>query len=130
LIETGFISQSVLQDYMLACDALVTALADTTASRARWPSKVNPFLALGRATVITRVGDLPDLLAREGAAVVTAAASADIASGVCALFDDPNLRDDIERRARAVATGVLAWPALAAELEGFYVTLRAETQGL
>lgn len=125
-VETGFVSEDDLRDYTAACDALVTPLSDTIASRARWPSKVNPFLAAGRTTVITRVGDLAALLDRTGAAVVSGLAPDDIASSAIALLDDTALRDRCETRGREVAHQILAWPLIGAQLEGFYRDLRGD----
>ena len=58
LIQTGFVPENEMRDYITACDVCLAPLGDTIASRARWPSKVNMYLALGRAIVTTRVGDL------------------------------------------------------------------------
>ena len=123
LVETGFVSDAVLQDYMVACDALLTPLADTIASRARWPSKVNPVLALGRAVVITRVGDLPAMLEREQAAVVTEPSPECLADSAVALLTDRILRERCEANGRRVAVDVLDWTLLAHQLEEFYLAL-------
>ncbi len=119
-IEPGFVSDDTLRDFMLACDGLLTPLADTLASRARWPSKVNPLLALGRAVVVTGVGDLPELLEQEEAALVARSDPDDVAAKSARLLTDRDLRDRLEERARHVAREVLAWPLLTERLERFY----------
>jgi glycosyltransferase involved in cell wall biosynthesis len=103
-------------------------LADTVASRARWPSKVNLFLAAGRAPVITRIGDLAFLLEREGAAVVANCDAGDLADKLATLLNDAALRERCERRARYVAEHLLSWPLLTARLEDFYWWLRGKTR--
>lgn len=118
--ETGFVSEAVLQDYISACDALIVPLADTLASRARWPSKTNPFLAAGRAVVITRVGDLPALLEREGAAFVAEPTAAALALATIAALEDDEGRIRCGQRAQALARERLAWPVLVDDLLAFY----------
>jgi glycosyltransferase involved in cell wall biosynthesis len=123
LTELGFVLEGRLRDFMTACDALLVPLADTVASRARWPSRVNPFLAAGRTTVITRVGDLAALLAREGGGLVTDCTPEDLVNGLIRLFETPDLQARYETRARLVARDVLAWPIIVDKLEDFYLRL-------
>ncbi len=120
LIQTGFVPENEMRDYITACDVCLAPLGDTIASRARWPSKVNVYLALGRATVTTRVGDLAKILEQEGAGVVTNCNSDDIAEQVCRLLDDVDLRIIYEMKARQLATGRLSWNTIVEQLEEFY----------
>jgi glycosyltransferase involved in cell wall biosynthesis len=118
--ETGYVSASTLEDYVAGCDALLALLADTTASRARWPSKVNGFLSAGRVPVMTRVGDLAALLEREGAAAIADPRAEDVANCVVRLLEDRDERDRIAHDARRVAETELAWPILTRRLAAFY----------
>jgi glycosyltransferase involved in cell wall biosynthesis len=120
----GYVPEPALRDYIAASDALLTPLADTIASRARWPSKVNPFLALGRTTVITDVGDLSALLAQEQAALVTRCDPGDLVASLERLLDEPGLQACCEQNALRVAREILAWPRLAAQLEAHYLQVR------
>jgi glycosyltransferase involved in cell wall biosynthesis len=122
--EAGYVPESALRDYMAASDALLVPLADTLANRARWPSKVNPFLGAGRAVVITAVGDLPVLLADHSAALVAEPSAICLAEQVLRLWREPELRAAVEARARQLAGSQLAWPQLAAQLEGIYSSVR------
>jgi glycosyltransferase involved in cell wall biosynthesis len=126
LVETGFVQETVLNDYMVACDVLLVPMADTLASRARWPSRVNPFLSAGRTVVMTRVGDLAALLDSEKAGVVTRCEAEDIVTNLIRLFDNPGIREQCEMRARHVAEHILAWPLIVSELEDLYLMLRSE----
>ena len=129
LREAGFVPDSTLRDFVSACDAVVMPLADSIASQARWPSKVNMFLTAGRAPVLTRIGDLAGLLEREGAALVAASDPQDLADKLVTVLDDGALRERVEGRARHVAEDILAWPRLAAQLESFYVRIRTAVGG-
>jgi len=126
LVETGFVPETTLTDYMESCDALLVPMADTLASRARWPSRVNPFLAAGRAVVMTCVGDLAALLEREKAALITRCEPEDIVTNVIRLFNNPEIRQQCEIRARHVAEHILAWPLIVSKLEDLYLMLRPE----
>jgi glycosyltransferase involved in cell wall biosynthesis len=121
--ETGFVPAASLADFVVACDCLLTPLADTLASRARWPSKINPVLAAGRTAVVTLVGDLPHLLQRERAAAVARCDPEDLVRQTLRVLEDDALREGCEARAREVARDLLAWPILTAQLEGFYLGL-------
>jgi len=118
--ETGFVPEATLQDYVSACEVVIIPMADTLASRTRWPSRANPVLTAGRAIVISRVGDLPHLLEQEGAAVVVGHDPLEVSNGCLRLFQDASLRMQIENSARRVASEVLAWPIIVGGLESFY----------
>jgi glycosyltransferase involved in cell wall biosynthesis len=124
VLEVGFVSDAVLADYRAASDALLVPLADTLASRARWPSKVNPFLAEGRIAVLCDVGDLPRLIADHQAGVVSAPSAQNFADAVMGLFGRPDVRPSLEANARRLAR-TLSWTELAKGLEGLYETLRS-----
>lgn len=120
LIETGFVSERDLRDWVAACDVFLAPLGDTTASRARWPSKVNVFLAAGRVTVTTRVGDLAKILEEQRAGLVTQCNPEDIARMVCTLLDDNSMRLEYEARARELAESELSWHNIVSGLDSFY----------
>jgi glycosyltransferase involved in cell wall biosynthesis len=118
--EVGFVPAETLTDYVEASALLLAPLADTTASRARWPSKINGFLSAGRAVVTTRVGDLPALLEREHAAAVAAPDPGDVAAVAIHLLRDEERRHRIGSQGRRVAETLLAWDVVARDLEAFY----------
>lgn len=125
LQETGFLEQTRLELYLAACDAMLAPLADTLASRARWPSKVNLYLAAGKATVMTRVGDLAELLEETGAGHVVEATPRALAEETLLLLRDPALRHATTTRARSLAENQLAWPKIIDRLEALYLDLLA-----
>jgi len=122
--ETGFVPASVLDAFVGACDCLLTPLADTLATRARWPSKINLALAAGRAVVTTAGGDLPQLLQRSQAAGVARCDADDLARVTLRVLEDDALRESYEARSMEVARDLLAWPILSAQLEDFYASVR------
>jgi len=124
LIETGFVQERILHDYLASCDVFLSPLGDTIASQARWPSKVNLFLSAGKVTIMTRAGDLAQILESEGAGVVANCNAEDIAEKTLNVLNDSSLRVSVETRARRLAEGMLSWNHVVDRLEDFYAQLR------
>lgn len=121
VIETGFIDDEQLNLYLAACDLMWLPLRDTLANRGRWPMKVNDYMAAGRATVSTAVGDLVSLF--HGSTPVGRLAADEpraFASQTLALWQDEPARSEYEKNARLVAESRFAWPIVTAALETFY----------
>ena len=121
--ETGSLFYEQLVHYLAACDILLLPLADTLANRARWPSRVNDYLAAGRPVVATAVGDVAALLADHRAGIVAKPQVEEFSAGVLALLQDREFREESGRRARVLAETKLAWLVITADLESFYSRL-------
>jgi glycosyltransferase involved in cell wall biosynthesis len=120
LIIAGFVSGNTLRDYMSACDALFMPMADNLSNRARWPSRVNPFLAAGRTVILSNVGDLSEILQKNGAGLIVSSHPREIAEAILDLFANSHRFAEYEKRARLVAKEQLNWKNVAAQLETFY----------
>jgi colanic acid biosynthesis glycosyl transferase WcaI len=128
--EVGYVSDEILTHYIAAADALLVPLADNVSSRARWPSRVNLCLGRGLPVVITRVGDLPQMLEREGAAFVTKPDPAEFAERALQAVADPQLAAQVRSAGRRVAADMLPWDSIISDLETFYYSVMgAETAG-
>jgi glycosyltransferase involved in cell wall biosynthesis len=123
ILATGFVSQEDMAAYMGACDLMVLPSKDTIASRGRWPSKINDYLAAGRAIVATQVGDVADLFRRYEIGLATRPDPESFAQGIFEILSDPERRERMGHCAREVAVGELAWPKLVDRLEAFYVRI-------
>ncbi|HSJ23521.1 MAG TPA: glycosyltransferase [Longimicrobiales bacterium] len=117
---TGFVDAADRDRWLGAADACLVALPDTIGNRGRWPSKINDYLGAGRATIITDVGDAADLVRTAGLGHVTPATPEGFARGIVNAAGNRALLDESGRRARLLAEGDLAWPALAARVEAIY----------
>lgn len=118
--EMGFVTEAVLRDFSAACDAVVIPLADSLANRARWPSKANSFLAMGRAVVITRVGDLAKTLEEAGAAFMSDPEPTPFARAMEECLSDRDAWTNRVAKARQLATGLLSWDSVVRSLEAHY----------
>jgi len=105
---------------MAAAEALIVPLADTISNRGRWPSRVNLALSRGVPVVVSRVGDLPHLLDREGAAFVANPDVDGLTRAIVQEATDPKAAAAVIAAGRRVASELLPWPEVIAGLEKFY----------
>jgi glycosyltransferase involved in cell wall biosynthesis len=118
--ETGPLNHEKKVLYLAASDILLLPLADTLANRARWPSRVNDYLAAGRPVVATAVGDVADMLQAEGAGIVTSPHAEDFLDGVLTLVRSNDLRRSLGDKSRALAETKLSWSHITDGLENYY----------
>ena len=123
IIRSGTIPYPALNTYLAACDLCWLPLRDSGANRGRWPLKLNDYMAAGRATVATAVGDVADVLSRYPIGRLARDTPTDLAQTTLQLLADPDNRLAMERATRHVAESDFAWHLRAAELETFYQTL-------
>lgn len=118
--KTGFVARDELVSYLAACDVLLLPMKNTIASRGRWPSKLNDYMAAGRPVAATAVGDSSVLFGEDGIGVATPDDPESFATGVTSLLNDAERRRRMGERARSVAERDFAWPALTQRLEAYY----------
>lgn len=78
---TGHVPFEKMVAHLCASDVLLLPMTDSIANRARWPSKINDYLACGRPIVSTRVGDLVKIFQ----------------DGDIGFLSDPNVQDFAEK---------------------------------
>jgi glycosyltransferase involved in cell wall biosynthesis len=120
IIRTGFVPHEEMLSWIGACDLMLLPLKDTIASRGRWPSKINDYLAAGKATVATAVGDCRELFAADPIGRITADNAVDFGTAVLELVDQPEQRRLMGEAARRLAEQELAWPILTERLSQHY----------
>jgi glycosyltransferase involved in cell wall biosynthesis len=123
LLETGPLSHKKMVLYLAASDILLLPLADTLANRARWPSRVNDYLAAGRPVVSTDVGDIADILLTEEAGIVKRPQVEDFVEGILTLIRDEDLRLSYGKKGRTLAEAKLSWTHITERLESYYLGL-------
>jgi glycosyltransferase involved in cell wall biosynthesis len=120
IIRTGFVPHEEMLNLIAACDLMLLPLKDTVASRGRWPSKINDYLAAGKATVATAVGDCRELFARHTIGQIAPDNAAGMGAVVLALLDQPERCRLMGEAARQLAEQELAWPILTERLIRHY----------
>jgi glycosyltransferase involved in cell wall biosynthesis len=121
MLRSGPIAYSELGRYLAACDCCWLPLRDSGANRGRWPLKLNDYMAAGRATVATAVGDVADVLRAHPVGLLAGDAPAELAATTLELLGDHGRRAAMGRSARQVAETHFDWRLRAAELEAFYL---------
>lgn len=120
VLRSGLLSYSELNHYLAACDLCWLPYHDSGANRGRWPLKLNDYMAAGRPTVATAVGDVAAVLRAHDIGALARDTPADLADKVIQLLGDPERRERQSHTARIVAERDFDWRLRAAELEAFY----------
>lgn len=120
VLSTGFVSYADLNRYLCACDVCWLPLRDSGANRGRWPMKLNDYMAAGRPTVATAVGDVAQVIKMHEIGLLAKDRSKDHAQQILALLSDRERCIHLGQRARHIAEEVFAWRLVAAELEKVY----------
>lgn len=120
----GRVSDEDVPLWLAAADVCVLPLCDTIANRGRWPSKINEYLAAGRAVAITNVGDVAGWVRDRGCGAVAEAKPEPFADAMASLLVSGEATASAEANALAVASGPLAWSNLAREVIVHYEQTR------
>ena len=126
VVETGHVPADQYLRYLGACDLFLLPLKDTIASRGRWPSKINDYLAAGRPIVASAVGDVKHLFTRYQIGCATVDNPTDLANSAFDLLSNPLLMDKLGHNAREVAEKHFSWSTLAKNLEAYYFHVLAK----
>lgn len=120
LIRVGFVPKDLLAQYLGACDFFVLPLNDSVANRARWPSKINDYMAAGRATVATPVGDVADVIQKHGIGLVGSVEDGAMARACLRLIADSDECESFGNNARLLAEKQLSWESVCQGLMSVY----------
>lgn len=94
-------------------------MLDTVGHRGRWPTKLSDYMSAGLPAVLTRVGDVAELVQRHRAGWVAAPEAAALGDALVAAVTAPD-RAARGAAGRALAEGELSWRSVAARLDSFY----------
>ncbi len=120
LLEVGRCSDEMLPQYLAAADVLALPLKRNLPNETRWPNKIGEYMASGRPVVVSRVGDVAEMVEARGIGLVADASVEDMAAQIKRLLTDPVLADALGRKARQVACSEHTWGHRARELEQVY----------
>lgn len=119
LWQTDFVPDEELGWYLACADVMALPLTDRAANRGRLPGKLMYYMAAGRPTVASPIGDVADLIPRYRAGLL-AADSEQFAEALRLLLEHAALREELGRNARRAAETDLNWERRVDELEAFY----------
>jgi glycosyltransferase involved in cell wall biosynthesis len=104
IVETGWLLTQEVVAAMSAADILVAPKLDHIANVAGVPAKLAEYLAVERAVVVSRVGDIPLYVTdREDALLCEPGDPESLAGALQLLMDDVTLREKLASKARRTA---------------------------
>jgi glycosyltransferase involved in cell wall biosynthesis len=128
LWQTDFIPEAELSWHLACPDLMCLPLSDTAANRGRFAGKLMYYMAAGRPTVVSPVGDMQTVT--EQHRIGLTARDGEFAQAIGRLLGDDALRAEMGRNARHTAETVFNWERLVDQLEPFYArALGKETEG-
>jgi glycosyltransferase involved in cell wall biosynthesis len=129
VLSTGFVSYADLNRYLCACDLCWLPLCDSGANRGRWPMKLNDYMAAGRPTVATAVGDVTGVMEKYEIGLLAGGTARDLAQQALALISHPERCRQLGANARRVAEEVFPWRLMGKRLEGVYDRVLSSRNG-
>ncbi len=121
LWQTDFVPEEELSWYLACADVMCLPLSDRAANRGRSPGKFMFYMAAGRPTVASPVGDVPIIM--ETYRVGLLARDEEFADALWRLLTDDALREELGQNARRTAETGLSWSCLVDQLEEFYLRI-------
>jgi glycosyltransferase involved in cell wall biosynthesis len=118
LWQTGFVPEHRMSLYLGCADVMCLPMADRAANRGRLPGKLSYYLAAGRPTVASPIGDVKALIETERVGLL--ADGSGFAAAIDRLLRDPELRAELGDNARRAAETTFSWSRLVDPLEDFY----------
>ena len=101
-------------------------MADNMINRARWPHKINDYLAAGRATVINPVGDIARLFQENAIGVLAPYDPDGFAACLGELLTDRERCAEYGAQARRVMVELFDWRVLGERIEQAVVGSQTE----
>lgn len=120
VVHAGVVPYHELGSVMACGDVMVVPYTAVPHNEARFPNRVGDYLAAGRPIATNPTGDLGRLIARERIGIVAPATPEAFARAILDLLRQPDLRDEMGRRARTLAETTLSWRAVAASVGDLY----------
>jgi glycosyltransferase involved in cell wall biosynthesis len=120
VIRTGWVTGEEMFQYLAACALCWLPMCDSGTNRGRWPGKLNDYMAVGRPTVATAVGDQAEMIPHYQLGLVARDDPGDLAARTVELLTDRERCEEIGRAARRAAEGVFSWEKMTDRLEVFY----------
>ena len=118
LWQTGFVPDEDIGWYLGCADVMCLPMVDRAANRGRLPGKMMYYMAAGRPTIASPIGDIKSIV--ETHRVGLLADDGGFAAALRTLLTNDQLRAELGRNARHTAETEFSWPRLIERLEAFY----------
>ncbi|HMH43263.1 MAG TPA: glycosyltransferase family 4 protein [Pyrinomonadaceae bacterium] len=118
VVQTGWLTTSEVIAGMSAADILVVPKKNDIANRAGMPAKLAEYMAVGRAVVVSNIGDMPLYLTDGEDALLCEPGDPDsLAQALRRLLHDASLREKLATNARVAAAKHFDYRQVSASLE-------------
>ncbi len=125
VVHVGVVPYGELGSVMACGDVMVVPYTAQPHNEARFPNRAGDYLAAGRPIATNPTGDLGRLVETERVGVVAPQIPEAFARAILDLLRQPDVRDEMGSRARALAETTLSWRAVAASVGELYDELTA-----
>lgn len=122
-IETGYCSDDLLPQYLSCVDVFALPFKKNLANETRWPNKIGEYMASGRPTVVSNVGDVARVVNDMKIGYVAEQRPGSFAEKLKEILTNDRLANEMGARARALACRKYSWAIKAEELEKIYLNL-------
>jgi glycosyltransferase involved in cell wall biosynthesis len=120
VIQTGWVAEEELSNYLACADVFLLPLRDNLYNQSRWPNKIGEYMAAGRPTIASNVGELVPLFKSNRIGLLVDNDVNDIAEKIIYFFQNPHIAEEMGYNARILAEREFSWKRLADRLESFY----------
>ncbi|GJQ60480.1 MAG: glycosyltransferase family 1 protein [Candidatus Scalindua sp. AMX11] len=119
VLFTGKIPYGSIKNYLHASDILLAPFPDHTALRVACPIKLLEYMSVGKPIVTMNIGEIPSIMERSKAAIVTSPDVASFANGIIKLIYDKNLQIEISKNAKLLSRE-FTWEKMGKKLLAVY----------
>jgi len=121
--QIGWCSEKQLPWFLSVADAFLLPMRDNPLNQARWPNKIGEYMAVGRPTICTRVGDVAKMIEDEKIGLVSEVNYEDFAAKIVYILKNQELSMKMGEKARNVAENKFAIDIQGLRIESIYKTL-------
>jgi len=124
VIIKGFIEESLINQYLCACNALLIPMIDNRYNSSRWPNKIGDYMACGRPVIASKVGDIPLVFEMGEIGYMVNENVENISGAMGNIIDNhSNIQARFGANARKLAEESMSWDVLSCGLSAFYEDL-------
>lgn len=126
--EVGYSPEEMLPFYLSSADVFGLPLKKNLINETRWPNKIGEYMACGRPTVVSDVGDVAEVVQTHRIGLVARPDVDSFSEKMQMLLSNDRLAEDMGRRARELACKKYSWGLMAGRLEKIYFGLLNSTK--
>jgi glycosyltransferase involved in cell wall biosynthesis len=120
VLQTGYISEELLNLYMSAVDLFWLPLVNSNANKGRFPMKLTKYMTFSKPIIATKVGDIPLIFKEKPIGILVDDKPEEFALYTVNLIKDKIALTSFGRNAKIAVEENFLWRDLTTKLENFY----------